>query len=55
MLVYWEQNAIGVQKENFDRKEDDDGCEIQKPQMKKKIDYRSNSEHSLYFQFVDEQ
>ncbi len=34
MLVYWEQSVGGVQEVNFDIKEDDEGCQIQKPQMK---------------------
>ncbi len=34
MLVYWEENAGGVQEANFDIEDDDEGCEIQKPQMK---------------------
>jgi hypothetical protein len=34
MPVYWEQSASGVQKANFDSKEDDEGCEIQKLHMK---------------------
>jgi hypothetical protein len=31
MLVYWEENAGGVQEANFDIEDDDEGCEIQKP------------------------
>jgi len=31
MPIYWEQSASGVQEANFDTKEDDEGCEIQKP------------------------
>ncbi len=34
MLIYWEKNVGGVQKVNSDTKEDDEGCEIQKPHMK---------------------
>jgi hypothetical protein len=34
MPVYWEKNVGGVQKANFDTEEDDDRCEIKKPQMK---------------------
>ncbi len=34
MPVYWEQNAGGVQGAKFDIKEDNETCEIQKPQMK---------------------
>jgi len=34
MPTYWEQSVGGVQEANFDTKEDDGGCEIQKPQMK---------------------
>ncbi len=34
MLVYWEQSTSVVQEANFDVEEDDEGCEIQKPQMK---------------------
>ncbi len=33
MLIYWEKNAGGVQEANFDT-EDNERCEIQKPQMK---------------------
>ncbi len=31
MPIYWEQSVGGVQKANFDIKEDDEGCEIQNP------------------------
>ncbi len=34
MLVYWEHSASGIQEVNFDTKEDDERCEIQKPHMK---------------------
>ncbi len=34
MLIYWEQSVNGVQEVSFDTKEDDDKCEIHKPQMK---------------------
>ncbi len=34
MLVYWEKIAGGVQKANFDIEEDNEGCQLQKPQMK---------------------
>jgi hypothetical protein len=34
MLIYWEHSVDGVQEANFDTKEDDEGCEIQKPHMK---------------------
>ncbi len=34
MLIYWEQSVGGVQEANFDTQEDDEVCEIQKPQMK---------------------
>ncbi len=34
MLIYWEKNAGGVQEANSNTKEDDEGCEIKKPQMK---------------------
>ncbi len=34
MPIYWEQSASGIQQANSDTKEDDEGCEIQKPQMK---------------------
>jgi hypothetical protein len=51
MPIYSEQSAGGVQEVIFDTK-DNEGCEIQKPQMKKdedkKIDHRSSGEHSLY-------
>ncbi len=33
MPVYWEQNVGGVQVENYDTKEEDEDCEIQKPHM----------------------
>ncbi len=33
MLIYWELNAGGIQAENFDMEEEDENCEIQKPQM----------------------
>jgi hypothetical protein len=31
MPIYWEHSANGVQKVNFDTKDDDERCEIQKP------------------------
>jgi hypothetical protein len=31
MPVYWEQSVGGVQEANSNIKEDDEGCEIQKP------------------------
>jgi hypothetical protein len=34
MPIYWEQSAGGLQEANFDTKEDDEGCEIQKLEMK---------------------
>jgi hypothetical protein len=33
MPIYWEKNAGGVYVENFDIKEEDENCEIQKPQI----------------------
>ncbi len=33
MLVYWEWNVSGVQVKNSDTQEEDENCEIQKPQM----------------------
>jgi len=34
MPLYWEYSAGGVQAKNFDMKEDDEDCEIQKLHMK---------------------
>ncbi len=34
MPVYWEQNVNGVQEAHSDTKEDDEGYQVQKPQMK---------------------
>jgi hypothetical protein len=34
MPVYWEKNASGVQKENFDIEEDNEGCQLQKTHTK---------------------
>ncbi len=34
MLVYWEQSVGGIQEVNSNTKEDNEGCQIQKPQMK---------------------
>ncbi len=34
MPIYWEQSACGVQVENFDMEEDNQGYEIHKPHMK---------------------
>ncbi len=34
MPIYWEKSACGVQEANFDTEKDDEGCQIQKPQMK---------------------
>ncbi len=34
MPVYWKKNASGVQKENFDIEENNEGCQLQKPHMK---------------------
>jgi hypothetical protein len=33
MLIYWEHSASGIQEANYDI-EDNEGCEIHKPQMK---------------------
>ncbi len=33
MPLYWEQSASGVLVENSDTEEEDEDCEIQKPQM----------------------
>ncbi len=33
MPIYWEKNGGGVQVEDFDTKEEDEDCEIQKPHM----------------------
>ncbi len=33
MPVYWKQNVGGVQVENSNMEEEDEDCEIQKPQM----------------------
>ncbi len=34
MAIYWENSACGIQEANSNTKEDNDRCEIQKPQMK---------------------
>ncbi len=34
MPIYWEKSVAGVQEANSNIEEDDDKCEIQKPQMK---------------------
>jgi hypothetical protein len=39
MLVYWEQSVDGIQEANSNTEEDDEGCEIQKPQMKN-VEYK---------------
>jgi hypothetical protein len=31
MPIYWEQNVSGIQEANSNTKEEDEGCEIQKP------------------------
>jgi hypothetical protein len=33
MPIYWEKSASGVEVENCDTEEEDEDCEIQKPQM----------------------
>jgi hypothetical protein len=33
MPIYWEQSAGGVQAKNSDMEEENEDCEIQKPQM----------------------
>ncbi len=33
MPVYWEQSASKIQMKIFNTKEEDEGCEMQKPQM----------------------
>jgi hypothetical protein len=33
MPIYWEQNASGVQANISNMEEEDEDCEIQKPQM----------------------
>ncbi len=34
MPIYQDQSVGGIQEVNFDTEEEDEGCEIQKPQMK---------------------
>jgi hypothetical protein len=34
MPIYWEQSSNKIQEADFDTKEEDERCEIQKPQMK---------------------
>ncbi len=34
MPIYWEQNVGGFQAKNFNTEEDNEDCEIEKPQMK---------------------
>ncbi len=34
MPIYWEKRVGGIQEANSDIEEDDEGCQIQKPQMK---------------------
>jgi len=34
MPIYWEKNVGGVQDANFDIEEDDEGCQLPKPQIK---------------------
>jgi len=31
MLIYWEKNASGIQDANSNTKEEDEGCQLQKP------------------------
>jgi hypothetical protein len=53
MPVYWENSVGGIEEVNSNIEEDDDKCEIQKPQMKndedKKTDHESSNEHNLFF------
>jgi hypothetical protein len=34
MPIYWEKSIGGVQDVNFDIEEEDEGCQVPKPQMK---------------------
>ncbi len=52
MPIYWEQNVGGVQEANFDTEEDDDGCEIQKPQMKNDEDKKQVTDPTMNTVFI---
>ncbi len=51
MLIYWEYNASGLQEANFDPK-DDEGCEIQKPQMKNAKDKKQITNPTMNTIFI---
>ncbi len=50
MSIYWEKNASGVQEANSDTQED--GCEIQKPQMKKEGDKEQITDPTMNTIFI---
>ncbi len=52
MHVYWEQNAGGVHKANFDKVQDNEGCEIQKPQMKNVEDKKQIIDLAMNIVFI---
>ncbi len=54
MLVYWEKYAGGVQEANFDKKEEDDRCEIQKPQIKNDEDKEQIMDPTMNTVFIFE-
>jgi hypothetical protein len=52
MLVYWEKNASGVYKANFDTEENDERCQVQKPQMQNDEDKKQITNSTMNIVFI---
>jgi hypothetical protein len=52
MLVYWENSVGGSEEVNSNIEEDDDICEIQKPQMKNDEDKKQITDPVMNIIFI---
>jgi len=52
MPIYWEKRVGGIQEANSDIEEDDEGCQIQKPQMKNDEDKKQIKYPTMNIVFI---
>ncbi len=52
MLIYWEHGSGGVQEANSNTEEDNETCEIQKPQMKNDEDKKQITDPTMNTIFI---
>ncbi len=52
MPVYWEQNANGIKEANSNIEKDNEGCEIQKPQMENDEDKEQITDPMVNIVFI---